>query len=122
LLAAVAMFAHWRRVERDAAISGQMEGAAYAPPRDWSVVVGEHEVRLSVEPDGGALRVCEGGRRLRVESGWGFNDLMFCGRIDDAEVCMQIERRGLRYVITHFGLQIEAMVMSARAAAMLARM
>ena len=122
LLAAVAMFVHWRRLMRDAAISGQMDGAAYTPPREWTVVVGEHEYCLVVEPSDDALVVREGGRSLRVESGWGFNDLMFRGRIDGAEVCMQVERRGLRYFITHFGLQVEAMVMSARAAAMLARM
>src|SRR5690606_16945965 len=94
LLAAVAMFAHWRRASRDASISGQMDGTAYAPPREWSVVIGGHEHRLAVEPgDDGSLTVREGGRRLLVESGWGFNDVLFTGRIDGAEVCMQIERR-----------------------------
>jgi propionyl-CoA carboxylase alpha chain len=122
LLAAVAMFAHWRLLMRDAAISGQMDGARYAPPRDWSVVAGEHEYRLAVEPADGALTVRDGGRSLRVESDWGFNDPLFCGRIDGSDICMQIERRGLRYFITHFGLQVEALVISARAAAMLARM
>ena len=122
LLAAVAMFVHWRRATRDATISEQMEGALYAPPQDWSVVVGGHEHRLIVDPSGAALKVNEGGRSLCIESDWGFNDLMFCGRIDGSDVCMQVERRGLRYLITHFGLQVEAMVMSARAAAMLARM
>lgn len=122
LLVAVAMFVNWRRAERDASISGQLDGAHYAPPRDWTVVVGEREYRLSVECAGGALQVCEGERTLRVESAWSFNDVLFDGQIDGCAVCMQVERRGLRYAISHFGLQIEALVISARAAAMLARM
>ena len=122
LLAVVAMFAHWRRVQRDAAISGQMDGAAYVPPREWSVVVGEHSYRLVVAPSEDGLVVQHEGRTLRVASDWHLNDPLFVGQIDGIEICMQIELRGLRYGVSHFGLQIEAMVMSARAEALLARM
>ncbi|AUN93980.1 acetyl-CoA carboxylase biotin carboxylase subunit [Pseudazoarcus pumilus] len=122
LLAAVAMFAHWRRVQRDASISGQMDGAAYTPPREWTVVVGEREHAVSVEPLAGGLAVTHEGRALRIESDWNFTDVLFEARIDGAPVCMQVERRGLGWAISHFGLQVEAQVLSARAAELLARM
>ncbi len=122
LLAAVAMFAHWRRVGRDAAISGQMDGAVYMPPREWTVVVGEHEYAVSVEPVAGGLAVSHEGRALHIESDWGFNDLLFEARIDGVPVCLQVERRGLGWAVSHFGLRVDAQVLSARAAELLARM
>ncbi|NLF54996.1 MAG: biotin/lipoyl-binding protein, partial [Thauera phenolivorans] len=71
----------------------------------------------------------DGGMVMRSEdkaycilSEWRFGDLVFEGTVNGEKVCLQLERRGLRYRISHFGLQVEPVVMTKRAAHLLSLM
>ena len=57
-----------------------------------------------------------------VETDWQFGQPLFRGRINGTEVCIQVERRHLRYRLFHWGTQLDAIVLSARAAELLGRM
>ena len=70
----------------------------------------------------GGLAVTHGGKTYNIVSDWKFGDLLFSGMVNGAPIGLQIERRGLRYRISHFGLQVEPMVMTVRAAHLLSLM
>ncbi len=63
-----------------------------------------------------------GGETYQVLSDWRFGEPLFKGTINGNEVCLQVERRNMVYRLFHWGAQIDVMVLSARAAELLACM
>ncbi|APR04562.1 acetyl-CoA carboxylase biotin carboxylase subunit [Thauera chlorobenzoica] len=122
LLAAVATFARVRYIERATQIEGQLAGHGRKVSREWVVVMAGRQYPVSTRPLAGGLEVIHEGRTYAIVSAWIFGDLLFTGTVNGAPICLQIERRGLRYRIAHFGLQVEPMVMTPRAARLLALM
>ena len=122
LLAAVATFARMRYIERAVQIEGQLAGHGRKVASEWVVVMGGKQYAMSTQPIEGGLAVSHEGRTYNIVSDWKFGDLLFSGTVNGAPIGLQIERRGLRYRISHFGLQVEPMVMTVRAAHLLSLM
>ena len=122
LLAAVATFARMRYIERAVQISGQMAGHGRRVKKDLVVLMGGGKYPVSVEEIDGGMRIRQEDKVYDIISGWTFRDLLFKGTVNGAPICLQIERRGLRYHISHFGLQVQPMVMTEVAATLLERM
>ncbi|MBL8485640.1 MAG: acetyl/propionyl/methylcrotonyl-CoA carboxylase subunit alpha [Rhodocyclaceae bacterium] len=117
MLIAVAGAMHRQYLSRNATISGQMPGHEYKPGSEFVVRLedgGDHEVR--VVPAEGGWDVEFAGERYEIRTGWQFGEALYAGTINNAPFCMQVERRGLRYRIFHWGTQADIMVLSARAA------
>ena len=122
LLAAVAAFARRRYIDRAVQISGQMGGHSRTVGSNWVVFIGETHYPMTLgEIEGGYSIVCEG-KRYDLVSGWQFRDLVFSGTCNGQTICLQIERSGLDYRISHFGKQVRAVVMTAKADRLLALM
>jgi len=122
LLAAVAAFARSRYIERAVQIEGQLAGHGRRVPSQWVVIMGGKQYPVAVERQEEATVVSSGDKIYRIVSDWRFGELLLEGTINGEPVCLQIERRGLRYRISHFGLQVEPMVMTRRAAHLLSLM
>jgi propionyl-CoA carboxylase alpha chain len=131
LLIATVATIHRRYRERAARISGQLEGYEPQVEKDWFVLLGVHtanESRHSVTvvpsatDDIFAYDVTYRDAHYRVETAWQFGQPLFRARINDIDVCMQVERRHLVYRLIHWGTQTDALVLSARAAELLSRM
>ena len=117
LLVAVAAAMHRQYLARNAAISGQMPGHEYKPGSDFVVRLEDgtdHEV-IVVARDGG-WDVTFGGEHYAIRTDWQFGEPLYQGTINNESFCMQVERRGLKYRIFHWGTQADIMVMTARAA------
>ena len=122
LLAAVAAFARRRYIDRAVQISGQMGGHPRKVGQNWVVFIGETHYPMTLgEIEGGYSIVCEG-KRYDLVSDWQFRDLVFNGTCNGQQICLQIERSGLDYRISHFGKQVKAIVMTAKADRLLALM
>ena len=122
LLAAVAAFARRRYIDRAVQISGQMGGHPRKVGQNWVVFIGETHYPMTLgEIEGGYSIVCEG-KRYDLVSDWQFRDLVFNGTCNGQQICLQIERSGLDYRISHFGKQVRAVVMTAKADRLLALM
>ena len=122
LLAAVAAFARRRYIDRAVQISGQMGGHPRKVGPNWVVFIGEKHYPMTLgEIEGGYSIVCEG-KRYDLVSDWQFRDLVFNGTCNGQTICLQIERSGLDYRISHFGKQVKAIVMTAKADRLLALM
>jgi len=122
LLAAVATFARMRYIERAVQIEGQLAGHGRKVASEWVVVMGGKQYPMTTQAIEGGLAVTHEGKTYNIVSDWVFGDLLFSGTVNGAPIGLQIERRGLRYRISHFGLQVEPMVMTVRAAHLLSLM
>ena len=122
LLICVAASIHRRYMERAAGISGQMPGHEYKVGSAWNVILGDepHIVTMTSVPGGHQITYNE--ETFTVISDWAFGYPIFHGTINGAEVCMQVERRGMHYRLFHWGTQVDAMVITARAAELYAFM
>ena len=122
LLAAVATFARMRYIERAVQIEGQLAGHGRKVASEWVVVMGDKHYPVTSQPIEGGLAVTHEGKTYNIVSNWVFGELLFTGTVNGTPINLQIERRGLRYRVSHFGLQVEPMVMTVRAAYLLSLM
>lgn len=122
LLAAVAAFARRRYIDRAVQISGQMTGHPRRVGSNWVVVIDGTNYPMTLETIAGGYSIVCGGKRYDIVSDWLFRELVFRGTCNGQPICLQLERSGLEYRISHFGKQVRAVVMSAKADRLLALM
>jgi len=122
LLAAVATFARLRYIQRAVQISAQMPGHGRKVATDLVVLMGGERYPVSVEQIEGGMRITQGDKVYEIVSDWSFGNLLFTGTVNGQPLCLQLERRNLKFCISHFGLQVEPIVMTEKAAALLALM
>ncbi|MEO7246502.1 MAG: acetyl/propionyl/methylcrotonyl-CoA carboxylase subunit alpha [Rubrivivax sp.] len=123
-LIALAAGAYRRYRERAASISGQVPGHGVRIGEDMTVVVrsadGEHAYHpVTVQHDVGHVRVTVGEHRYALAGDWNFGGIRTTGECNGQAFTAQVERIGLWTSVQHNGRRIDAMVMSARAAALL---
>ena len=122
LLVATCGAIHRSYRERAARITGQLEGYEPQVEPDWVVLMGGEKYSITVRPADGGYDVLHGDNTYRVETDWQFGQPLFRGCINGKKVCVQVERRHLKYRLFHWGTQVDVMVLSARSADLLARM
>jgi propionyl-CoA carboxylase alpha chain len=122
LLAAVAAFARRRYIDRAVTISGQLPGHQRKVGNHWVVVMDGTNYPFILEPIPGGYSLANADKRYDIVSDWRFRDLVFRGTCNGVPICLQVERTGLEYRISHFGKQVKAVVMSAKADRLLALM
>jgi len=122
LLAAVAAFARRRYIDRAVRTSGQLRGHERKVGNEWTVLMGERKYSLTLTPIGGGYAVTQDDQTCELRSTWRLGELLFRGTWNGEPVCLQVERLGLRYRVSHWGTQADMMVMTAHAAGLLALM
>jgi len=122
LLASAAVFARRRYIERAVRTSGQLAGHERKVGSAWVAILGRERYALELEAIEGGYAVGFGGDRHELKSAWRPGQMLFRGTWDGVPVCLQVERRGLAYRVIHSGTEIDAVVMTARAAELLAMM
>ena len=122
LLAAVAAFARRRYIDRAVQISSQMPGHSRKVGSNWVVVIEGKNFPVTLEPIAGGYSIVHGEKRYDIVSDWLFRELVFRGTCNGQPICMQLERSGLEYRISHFGKQVKAVVMTAKGHRLLALM
>jgi propionyl-CoA carboxylase alpha chain len=126
-LLALAAAVHRRLRGRAAGITGQLAGHELEVGEDFVVVLadatGQHQrTAVKVHGEGSQFDVSVDGGRHSISLGSPLRDIAVHGAFDGAPFCAQIERVGLNYRISHNGSQIEARVLSPRAAELSALM
>jgi len=114
---AVAAVVHHRIQERDGALGG---GAAAAA--DWVVLLDGARRPVRVTRGAAGYRVTEGKTTRELTSDWRLGDPVFEGVVDGRPVAVQIDRKGVGYVLSGAGVRVELRVLSPRAAELAALM
>lgn len=123
LLIAVAACVHRRYMDRAAAITGQTEGYERQVGEDWVVLLNGQQHPVAVRPlEEGVYQVVSGQRRCRLATRWQFGQPLFFASINDADLCVQVERRNMHYRLSHWGAEFDLMVLTTRAAELFAKM
>jgi len=122
LLASAAAFARRRYIDRAVRTSGQFAGHERKVGVEWVVLIGGERYLLELHPIEGGFAVRHGGETCEIKSSWKLGEPLFRGTWNGDKICLQIERRGLTYRIFHWGAQADAVVMTTRAAELLALM
>ncbi len=114
-----------RMAEREGQISGQI-GARSRKLADWVVSIEGAESRtahtVSLQPHSSGFTVHSALGDGAIESAWQPGDPLLQAQIDGVSKVVQVDRKGPRWIVTHAGASIEALVLSPAAAERLALM
>jgi propionyl-CoA carboxylase alpha chain len=118
LLVAVAAAVHRTLEDRAALVSGRMPGHERHVGEDFVALMGGAEYPLTATPDAGGVDVVVGGQSYAVRSEWTPGDPLFRGEVNGRPVCIQIDRIGTAYGLSHAGCLAEIRVLTPRGAAL----
>jgi propionyl-CoA carboxylase alpha chain len=115
-LAAVAVAMRVQEADRAARISGRLPGWCYRPETAWSVRLRSRELPVVITDSDDGLTVDIGGQELKVGLDWRPGEPVVRAWIDRRAIVLQAEplREGWR--LGHGGMEVEALVRTARAA------
>ncbi len=122
LLIVVAAAIHRRYMDRAAKISGQLPGYERNIDDHWVIMLGGQQSPVAMRPLPGGHEITYGTDTYQVISDWQFGQPLFRGTVNGETVCIQVERRNMHYSLFHWGSQIDIMVLTPRAANLLACM
>lgn len=122
LLAGVAAYARRKYIARAVRTTGQLKGHERRVDDDWVVLMQGKRYPLSIRMIEGGAEIVYEGERHTLRTSWKLGEVLLRGTWDGKPICVQVERLGLKYRVFHWGTQADAMVMTARAAELLALM
>jgi propionyl-CoA carboxylase alpha chain len=126
LLVSVAAYVYRAFTDRSASISGQLQGHERLVSDKWCVVRlnpnGNENHTVIARPIPGGYHIEYKGEMYEILSDWKLGESLFNGTCNGQEFTLQVERHKTRYSLFHWGTRADFMVMSARAAELLALM
>jgi propionyl-CoA carboxylase alpha chain len=126
LLVSVAAFVYRAYTDRGASVSGQMAGHERTVGDDWMVIrlnpEGNENHPVRARPISGGYHVEYKGKSFEILSDWQLGQPLFTGTCNGEDFTLQVERHKTRYSLFHWGTRADFMIMSARAASLLALM
>ena len=114
----VAAAVHQEYRERSSQISGQSEGHEYQVPDQWVVITGTEETPVSMSLTLSGFLVSIGNDDYSVVTDWALGEPLFEAQINGQQVTVQVERSGSGYKLFYRGAEINALVLSPKAAAL----
>ncbi len=122
LLASVAAYARRRDIHRAVRITGQLKGHERRVGKEWVVLMKDQRFQLTVNLVEGGCDISYQGETASLRTNWKLGEILLRGTWNGNKVCVQVERMGLKYRVMHWGTQADAIVMTGRAAELLALM
>ncbi len=126
LLVSVAAYVYRAYTDRSASVSGQLQGHERIVGDQWMVVrlnkEGNEHHEVTARPIPGGYHVEYKGEQYEILSDWKLGESLFNGTCNGEEFTLQVERHKTKYSLFHWGTRADFMVMSARAAELLALM
>ena len=118
----VAAAAHQLHQERGSLLSGQLAGHEHGAENDWVVMVADQQTPVSVELIDSGYWVSVNDQDYEIETDWSLGQPLFQASINGKRVSVQIETTATGYRLFYRGAEINARVLSPRAAQLSAHM
>jgi propionyl-CoA carboxylase alpha chain len=112
----VAAAAHQLHQERGSLLSGQLAGHEYAAENSWVVMVADQQTPVTVELIDSGYQVSLNGQDYEVETEWSLGQPLFQAGVNGKSVSVQVETTAAGYKLFYRGAEINARVLSPRAA------
>ncbi|MBT7905837.1 MAG: acetyl/propionyl-CoA carboxylase subunit alpha, partial [Porticoccaceae bacterium] len=93
-------------------------GHEYQVPDQWVVITGAEETPVSMNLTLSGFLVSIGNDDYSVVTDWALGEPLFEAQINDQQVTVQVERSGSGYKLFYRGAEINALVLSPKAAAL----
>lgn len=122
LLISVAAYVHRSYIDRAAKVSGQLPGHERQVGDEWVVIRNNERFPVVAKPIEGGYLVEYNGEKYELLSSWRLGQSLFNGTCNGEPFTLQVERHRMTYQLFHWGTRADMMVMSARAAELLAMM
>ncbi|WP_142849725.1 acetyl-CoA carboxylase biotin carboxylase subunit [Telmatospirillum sp. J64-1] len=123
ILVAVAAVVRHMEALREASISGQLPGLEAKVGESWVVILNGKQTPVQVRGSAATgWAVVIGGEAVDVRTEWQLGQPLFRAQIKEQSVCVQIDRKGAGYRLSHAGSSAEALVLSPRGAELQALM
>jgi propionyl-CoA carboxylase alpha chain len=122
LLISVAAFVHRSYIDRAARVSGQLPGHERKVGNEWVVIRNGILHPVVATPFGSGYLIEYNGTKYEIQSDWRLGQSLLNGTCNGEPFTLQVERHRLTYLLFHWGTRADMMVMSARAAELLALM
>ena len=126
LLVSVAAYVYRAYTDRSASVSGQLQGHERIVGDHWMVIRlskdGNEHHPVVARPIDGGYHVEYKGESYELKSDWKLGESLFNGTCNGEPFTLQVERNRTRYSLYHWGTRADFMVMSGRAAELLALM
>jgi propionyl-CoA carboxylase alpha subunit len=125
---AVAGAMQFREAARRLRISGRINGPGADAVVNWVVRVdgADHPIEVHAAPGGCRVTLHDGNggqrRDCKVTHDWRPGGALFRGAVDDAPVCIQVDRQGIGWRLSHVGIQADVQVVTPRTAVLSNRM
>ena len=116
LFAVMAAVLNRKFLDRAALVSGQLPSHERIVGDDYVVIINQESFSVAVRPSGNGWNAIHQGRSYTVATDWKFGDALVRAEIDGRKACFQVDRLGVRYRISHRGAQVDALVLTPRAA------
>jgi propionyl-CoA carboxylase alpha chain len=113
---------HQLEEERASLVSNQLTGHEHAANREWVVVVGNQQSEVSVELTDSGYLVSLGALDYQVETNWSLGEPLFKAVVNDKKISVQVETTAKGYRLFYRGAEINAKVLSPKAAVLTAHM
>ena len=108
--------------ERASLLSNQLTGHEHVANRDWVVVVGDQQSTVSVELTESGYMVSLGNSDYQVETNWSLGEPLFKADVNGKDISVQVERSAKGYRLLYRGAEINAQILSPKAAVLSAHM
>ena len=126
LLVSVAAYVYRAFTDRSASISGQLQGHERTVGDNWMVIrlnkEGNEHHPVVARRIAGGYHIEYKGENYEILSDWKLGETLFNGTCNGEPFTLQVERHKTKYSLFHWGTRADFMVMSARAAELLALM
>ena len=126
LLVSVAAYVYRAFTDRSASISGQLQGHERTVGDNWMVIrlnkEGNEHHPVVARRIAGGYHIEYKGEHYEILSDWKLGETLFNGTCNGEPFTLQVERHKTKYSLFHWGTRADFMVMSARAAELLALM
>jgi propionyl-CoA carboxylase alpha chain len=116
LIAAVASVVHEAYAERASRVSGAMPGFSRKISNAWVVRMGDHATEVNLRFRDLDIEAECAGEVMTLQSRWRVGDPRFEALVDGEPVCLQVEKRAVRFRMIHGGVDVDCLVLTPRAA------
>ena len=119
---AMAAMVHRTLMDRAARLDGQLPSHEKTVMPEFAVIIGRDVHAVNVMPVDGGFEVTDKDNVYRIITRWQPGQALIEAVVNGKPICVQLDRVGLRYRLSHRGSQVEALVVSPRVAELAALM